>query len=380
VSQSQPPWPGPGEGGAVSLSSEGVDLDLDKTGVRALIATLTNPDGSTAIADNQITSILIEEGWLAVVLTDEDVPREQLSRLHAHLKRNVADVEVEIRSGGRVFRGGHGFGQKRHVLAVLGGKGGVGKSTVAVSLSLTLAAMGFRVGILDGDLNGPDVPHMLGVHPRGERSGHDWRLAAIRKPTQRRRPYQRWGLEVMSVGFVVSERAPLAATGRWLVSGVLRNLIFDVAWRADIIVIDAPPGTGEELQVMVRELPLSGALFVTTPQDLAQMDAERTLSHLREHGVPVIGMVQNMASLTCPHCAQAIDLYSLSKRLEDAGVPVLGRIPFDTRLAMTADSGLPLVLGDPRGPIAFEFARIGSSVRRWIAERDQELSQAARVA
>ena len=128
---------------------------------------------------------------------------------------------------------------------------------------------------------------------------------------------------------------------------------------------------------MVRELPLSGAVFVTTPQDLAQMDAERTLSHLREHGVPVIGMVQNMASLNCPHCSQAIDLYSLSKRLEDAGVPVLGRIPFDTRLSMTADSGLPLVLGDPRGPIAFEFARIGSAVRRWLAERDEALSQAA---
>src|ERR1700687_3160209 len=129
---------------------------------------------------------------------------------------------------------------------------------------------------------------------------------------------------------------------------------------------------------MVRELPLSGALFVTTPQDLAQMDAERTLSHLRDHGVPVIGMVQNIASLTCPHCAQAIDLYSLSKRLEDAGVLARGRIPFDTRLSVTADTGLPLVLGDPRGPIAFEFARIGSAVRRWLAERDQQLiSQAA---
>jgi len=350
---------------------------VDEPTVRALIATLTDVDGAPVVADAQITSILIEAGWLAVVLTAEDIPRERLARLHAHLTAAVADVEVEIRSGGRVFRGGYGFGQKRHVLAVLGGKGGVGKSTVAVSLSLTLAAMGFRVGILDGDLNGPDIPHMLGVHPGRGRSRQDWRLAAIRKPSQRRRPYERWGLEVMSVGFVVSERAPLAATGRWLVSGVLRNLLFDVAWQADIIVIDAPPGTGEEIQVMVRELPLSGALFVTTPQDLAQMDAERTLSHLREHAVPIIGMVQNMASLTCPHCSQAIDLYSLSQRLEDAGVPVLGRIPFDTRLSMTADTGLPLVLGDPRGPIAFEFARIGHSVRRWLAERDHALSQAA---
>ncbi|MDQ6673031.1 MAG: Mrp/NBP35 family ATP-binding protein [Chloroflexota bacterium] len=346
---------------------------MDEAGVRAHIATLVGADGSPVFADAHVTSVLVDEGWLAVVLTSEEVPRELLSRLHAHLEAAFAGVEVELRSGGRVFRGGDGFGHRRHVLAVLGGKGGVGKSTVAISLSLTLAAMGLRVGILDGDLNGPDIPHMLGVHPRNDRSRQDWRLSAIRKPAHRRKPYARWGLEVMSVGFVVSERAPLAATGRWLVSGVLRNLIFDVAWKADVIVIDAPPGTGEEIQVMVRELPLAGALFVTTPQDLAQMDAERTLSHLNQHGVPVIGMVQNMASLTCPHCAQPIDLYSLSKRLEGAGVPVLGRIPFDTRLSVTADGGLPLVLGDPSGPIAFEFARIGSAVRRWMVERNQQL-------
>jgi ATP-binding protein involved in chromosome partitioning len=348
---------------------------VDEAGVRALIAELIEADGSPLVADAQITSVTLEARWLSVVLTEEHVPRDTLARLHAHLKRSAfADSEVEIRSGGRIFRGGMGFGPRRHVIAVLGGKGGVGKSTVAVNLSLTLAALGFHVGILDGDLNGPDIPHLLGVHPRKERSeGRRYRVAAIRGPEQRRKPYERWGLEVMSVGFVVPERAPLAATGRWLVSGLLRNLIFDVAWRADVIVIDAPPGTGEEIQVMVRELPLSGAVFVTTPQDLAQMDAERTLSHLKEHNVPVIGMVQNMASLTCPHCTESIDLYSQSQRLEEAGVRVLGRIPFDTRLSVTADKGLPLVLGDPRGPIAFEFARIGSAVRRWLNERDQEL-------
>jgi ATP-binding protein involved in chromosome partitioning len=226
--------------------------------------------------------------------------------------------------------------------------------------------MGSRVGVLDGDLNGPDIPHLLGIHPR-ERPRPDWRQAEIRPPRERRVPYERLGLEVMSVGFVVPEKAPLVASERWFVSGLLRNLIFDVAWKADVIVIDAPPGTGEEIQVMVRELPLSGALFVTTPQDLAQMDAERTLSHLRNHGVPVIGMVQNMASLTCPHCEQGIDLYSQSNRLSDAGIGILGRIPFDTRLSAAADTGIPLVLGDPRGPIALEFARIGGQVRRWLA-------------
>ena len=341
--------------------------------MRALIAELRQADGSPLVADQDITSVTAEPRWLSVVLTEKPLPRETLGRLHAHLQAAFPDVEVELRSGGRVFRGGYGIGARRHVLAVLGGKGGVGKSTVTINLALTLAAMGFRVGVLDGDLNGPDIPHLLGVHPRRDRARGNWRMSAIRGPGQRRKPYERWGLEVMSVGFVVPERAPLAATGRWLVSGLLRNLIFDVAWQADVIVIDAPPGTGEEIQVMVRELPLSGALFVTTPQDLAQMDAERTLSHLREHGVPVIGMIQNMASLTCPHCSQAIDLYSQSQRLEDAGVRVLGRIPFDTRLSVSADRGLPLVLGDPRGPIAVEFARVGGAVRRWLNERDREL-------
>jgi ATP-binding protein involved in chromosome partitioning len=339
---------------------------MDEDAVRAAIAELGEDPTAVEIVDGQ---------WLVVVLSDKPVPRERLARLHAHLERHFPGAEIEIRAGGRIFRGGMGFGSKRHVIAVLGGKGGVGKSTVTVSLALTLSAMGLKVGVLDGDLNGPDIPHLLGVHPR-ERPRRDYKFGVIRPPEQRRAPYERLGLEVMSVGFVVSERSPMAITQHWLVSGLLRNLLFDVAWKADVIVIDAPPGTGEEIQVMVRELPLSGALFVTTPQDLAQMDAERTLAHLRTHGVPVIGMVHNMASLTCPHCSQGIDLYRESNRLTDAGVRSLGRIPFDTRLSAAADTGVPLVLGDPTGPIAHEFARIGSVVRRWLADRDQEAEAA----
>lgn len=347
---------------------------MDEAEVRATIAQLVDAEGAPLHVPGEV---LIGESWLAVVLGERRQPRERLQQLHEHLTRAFPDVEVEIRAGGSVYRGGHGLGARRHVLAVLGGKGGVGKSTVTVNLALTLSAMGFRAGVLDGDLNGPDIPHMLGVHPR-QRDRQDWRLGAIRPPAERRAPYERWGLEVMSVGFIVPERSPLSVSGHWLVSGLLRNLLFDIAWRSDVIVIDAPPGTGYEIQVMVRELPLSGALFVTTPQDLAQMDAERTLTHLREHGVPVIGMVQNMASLTCPHCHEGIDLYGASSRLEEAGVPILGRVPFDTRLSVTADRGVPLVLGDPRGPVALEFARIGGAVRRWLAARDSpEATEAA---
>jgi ATP-binding protein involved in chromosome partitioning len=175
----------------------------------------------------------------------------------------------------------------------------------------------------------------------------------------------------MSVGLAVPERFAPRITSRPMVSALLRNLVFQVAWEADVLIIDAPPGTGEELQVIARELPLSGALFVTTPQDLAQMDAERTLSLIDEHAVPIIGLVKNMASMTCPHCGQPIDMFSQSARLANAGIPVLGEIPFDLRLS-SANYEHPLVLADPRGPVAYEFAKIAHATRRWLDENVAE--------
>ena len=173
-----------------------------------------------------------------------------------------------------------------------------------------------------------------------------------------------------SVGFHVPEGYAPNVSGQAFVSLLVRYLTFDVGWRADVLVVDAPPGTGAEVQAIAREMPLSGAIFVTTPQDLAQMDAERTLAVLRRHEVPVIGVVQNMAALTCPHCEREIDMYAGSSRLADAGVPIIGRIPFDLRLSAAADRGQPLVLGDPTGPIAYEVGRVGAVVRRWLRGTD----------
>jgi ATP-binding protein involved in chromosome partitioning len=326
--------------------------------------------GDGGIAPGDVAGVTVEDGWAALVLSREGLSRELLRRLYRHLSEALPGTALELRYEGGVYRGGAGFGEGRHVVAVLGGKGGVGKSTLSVNLALTLSAMGVPVGLLDGDLNAPDVPHLLGIEMARARGGFGWQLASkrITPPSRRLRPQEAFGVELMSVGFVVPEKLPPMVTSRMLVSTLLRYLIFDVSWTAGILLIDAPPGTGEELQVMARALPLSGALFVTTPQDLAQMDAERTLTLLNEHAVPVIGWVQNMASMTCPHCDEEIDMFARSSRLEEAGIPVLGRIPFDVRLSAAADRGRPLVLGDPTGPIAFEFARIGSAVRRWLAD------------
>ncbi len=347
-----------------------------------------------ALAEAELADVLCADGWIIVTLGGEAAAEAEaggvarplivesvaggatpgegdpLRRVYRRLHAAFPEAAIEVRAGSRRYRGGAGYGEGRHVLAVLGGKGGVGKSTVAVNLALTLTAMGLAVGLIDGDLNGPDVPHMLGASPvERPRRIRTFALSAT-GPDSWRRPLQRYGVEIVSVGFEVPERFPPIVSTRMLVSALLRGFIFQTAWSADVLLIDAPPGTGEELRVMAGELPLSGAIFVTTPQDLAQMDAERTLTLLREHGVPVLGMVQNMASLTCPHCDQPIDMYRLSPRLLASGVPVLGRIPFDVRLSVTADEGRPLVLGDPRGPIAREFAQIGNAVRRWLTQRD----------
>jgi len=350
---------------------------MDAAAVRTALAQVVSATGAPLLAAEDIGSIVIQGDWLAVVLAKESLSPELPARIYARLRGAFPHAAVEIRWGSRVFRGGSGFGEGRHVVAVLGGKGGVGKSTTAVNLALTLTAMGLSVGLLDADLNAPDIPHLLGIHPKEAPRGFGWRLttAKVTPPPERRRPYERFGVEIMSAGFIVPEGFPPMVTSRMLVSALLRYLVFEIAWQAQILLIDAPPGTGEELQVLAGELPLSGALFVTTPQDLAQMDAERTLALLTEHGVPVIGLVQNMASMTCPHCAREIDMYAESARLREAGVPIIGRIAFDVQLSKAADRGRPLVLGDPRGPIAYEFARIGATVRRWLAEREEIVRQ-----
>lgn len=349
------------------------DQPVDEEAVLAALAKLRTSDNARILAPEHIKDIVIEGRWIAVVLDRQESSGAFAAFVHQHLAEVLPGSSVEIRVGSHIFRGGSGFGKERHVIAVLGGKGGVGKSTTAVNLALTLSAMGRTVGVLDGDLNAPDIPHMLRIQPGRLADKPDWRLWSthVTPPSQWLRPQERLGLEVMSIGFVVPEPYPPAVTGRVLISALLRHLIFEVAWTVDVLLIDAPPGTGDELQVMAGELPLSGAIFVTTPQDLAQMDAERTLTLLTEHRVPVIGVVQNMASLACPHCGQGIDMFAESSRLVNAGIGVLGRIPFDVRLSTSVDQGTPLVLADPRGSVAHEFARIANAVHHWLSDRSE---------
>jgi ATP-binding protein involved in chromosome partitioning len=349
-------------------AARGDNAGVDASSLRQALLRARVPSGGPLVLPGEINDVAIEGAWAAVVLGREAQSPSWLEQVWLALKAAFPDADIEVRAGLKVYKGGLGFGDGKHVVAVLGGKGGVGKSTISLNLALTFAAMGLRTGLLDADLAGPDIPHMLGVHPIRITSEITLMTSKVRPPSKREKPQRRYEMQVASVGFGLAERRFSYIAGHNYIALVLRYLLFEVGWDVDVLVIDSPPGTGSEIQIMARELPLSGALFVTTPQDLAQMDAGRTLTLLEEAGVPVIGMVHNMASLTCPHCGEAIDMFAASRRMEDEGVPIVGRIPFDINLARTADQGLPLVLGDPRGPVAYEFARIAAHARRWLRE------------
>ena len=357
------------------LAARAIDKDaqvsnsqrIDTERLRAVLESVWGADGAPLL-DEGVHDIDQEGSWLAITLGSSAVSRSRLADVHDIVREQCPGQDIEIRSGNVIHRGGTGFGEGRHIVVILGGKGGVGKSTIAVNLAITLAAMDQRVGLLDGDLNAPDLHHLLGISAPEGVSNDQWDLwrTSVLPPSGWLRPVARYGMEVASIGLTFADTMAPTISGRETIAALLRRLVFETSWSANILVIDAPPGTGEEVQVMLGQLPISAALMVTTPQDLAQMDAGRTVSLLRSSGIPVIGMVQNMAYLPCPHCSKTIDLFSGSARLEDEGVPVLGQIPFDTRLSEGADQGTPLVLGDRQRSISLEFARIAAQTRAWL--------------
>lgn len=339
------------------------DHPISEAQVRSALATLESR-GLRIAADT--STVLVEDRWVGVSLPERALSLEQTADLHTRLIKEFPAAEIEIQVGGFIYRGSSGKGLGRDVIAVLGGKGGVGKSTVSANLAITLSAMGVRTGLIDADLAAPDIPHMLGIRAFPTSRAQHWNLSVgLLPPSKRTLPNERYGLEVASSGFASPEGAPIYVSGQ-MVSALIRHLLFGVTWTADLLLIDTPPGIETAIQVLARDVPLSGAILVTTPQDLAQMDTERTLNLLRENKVPVIGIVQNMASLVCPHCHQELGLFSSSSRLTDQGVRVLQEIPFDTQLAVNADRGDPLVLSDPTGPMALAFARLAFAVRSWL--------------
>ena len=240
------------------------------------------------------------------------------------------------------------------IIAVASGKGGVGKSTVAANLALGLKANGLSVGVLDADIYGPSMPRMLGISGRPQsRDG---------KTLQ---PMQNYGLRVMSMGFLVPEDTPMIWRGPMVMSA-LQQMLREVEWGdLDIMVVDMPPGTGDAQLTMAQQVPLAGAVIVSTPQDIALLDARKGLNMFLKVDVPVLGIIENMSYFLCPHCGGRSEIFShggARREAQQLGTEFLGEVPLDLAIRETSDSGHPITVSDPDNPYSVIFRLIAARV------------------
>jgi ATP-binding protein involved in chromosome partitioning len=242
----------------------------------------------------------------------------------------------------------------KHIIAVASGKGGVGKSTTATNIALALHANGHSVGLLDADIYGPSQPRMMGI--TGKPNSPDGK---------RLEPMANYGVKVMSMGFLVDEATPMVWRGP-MVQSAIQQMLRDVEWgELDVLVVDMPPGTGDAQLTLAQQVPLSGAVIVTTPQDLALLDATKGLNMFRKVDVPTIGLVENMSYFLCPHCGERSDIFAAGggqREADKLGVELLGEIPLDMAIRETADGGHPIVVAQPESAHAKAYLRIAERI------------------
>jgi ATP-binding protein involved in chromosome partitioning len=252
------------------------------------------------------------------------------------------------------------------VIAVASGKGGVGKSTTAVNLALGLRDQGLKVGMLDADIYGPSLPKLLAIREKPQTIGGN-----------RLKPIERYGLTVMSIGFLIDEDTPMIWRGPMVMSAITQ-MLREVEWgKLDVMVVDMPPGTGDAQLTMAQQVPLKGAVIVSTPQDLALIDARRGVAMFNRVNVPVLGVVENMSYFLCPECGARSDIFGHGGARHEAerlGVPFLGEVPLHMTIREKSDAGLPVVATEPDGPHAKIYRDIAAKVR------DQLVAGAGRTA
>jgi ATP-binding protein involved in chromosome partitioning len=254
----------------------------------------------------------------------------------------------------------------KNIIAVASGKGGVGKSTTAVNLALALSAEGASVGVLDADIYGPSQPMMLGIAGRPES-----------KDGKSLEPMEGHGLQAISIGFLIDTDTPMVWRGP-MVTQALEQLLKDTRWRElDYLVVDLPPGTGDIQLTLAQKVPVTGAVIVTTPQDIALIDAKKGLKMFEKVGIPILGVVENMSFHICPKCGHESHIFGSGgahKMAREYGTELLGQLPLDEAIRSQADSGKPTVVSDPDGPVAEIYRRIARRCAVKIAESQRDMT------
>jgi ATP-binding protein involved in chromosome partitioning len=288
------------------------------------------------------------------------------AKLEAHALIDKAVVNLEWKVVAHAVQGElKPLEQIRNIIAVASGKGGVGKSATAVNLALGLQADGARVGVLDADIYGPSMPRMLGVRGQPQTVGN--RIV----------PQQAHGLQVMSIGFMVEEDTPMIWRGP-MVTSALQQLLTETNWESlDYLVVDLPPGTGDIQLTLAQRVPVSGCLIVTTPQDIATLDARKAIQMFRKVEMSVLGIVENMSTHICSHCGHEEPIFGSgggAKMAEQYGVPLLGQLPLDLRIREDLDHGRPTVVSAPESELTESYRAVARKVAARLSMAPRSLS------
>ena len=350
-------------------------MAIDRDRINEALSAVIDPNTDTDLVKSRSVRNIRIEG--DVVHLDIELGYPAASQIEP-LRARVIDAlqaagarEVRVNIASRIVahtvqRGLKVLPNVRNIIAVASGKGGVGKSTVAANLALGLAAEGAQVGMLDADIYGPSQPTMLGIAGRPEsRDGKSFD------------PLEGHGIQVSSIGFLVDPDQPMIWRGP-MVTSALQQLLMLTNWRdLDYLVIDMPPGTGDIQLTLAQQVPVTGAVIVTTPQDIALIDAMRGLRMFEKVGVPILGLVENMATHVCSQCGHEEHIFGAggaARMAQQFGVEVLGALPLDIRIREDADGGNPTVSAEPDSPIAQTYKAIARRVAVRIAERAKDLS------
>jgi ATP-binding protein involved in chromosome partitioning len=329
----------PAPGGTGNLVSEGMIKGLRVEGGEAFFMIEVNPESGPALEPlRQKAETCVQNlpgiRKVSAVLTAEKKSTEKT----APAPQKAAGIETIS-----------------HIVAIASGKGGVGKSTVAANLAIALSLAGLKTGLMDADVYGPSVPRLMGITGAKPEGGNEKKLS----------PLNVYNIKVMSMGFLVPEETPMIWRGP-MVSSAIQQLLQDVEWGAlDVLVVDMPPGTGDAQLSLAQRVPLSGAVIVSTPQDIALIDARKGLEMFRKVDVPVFGMIENMSTFICPHCGGESHIFGhdgAKKEAQRLGCDFLGALPLHASIRQTSDLGTPITIAQPQSPHAAAFIEIAKKI------------------
>ncbi|MBI2754182.1 MAG: iron-sulfur cluster carrier protein ApbC [Betaproteobacteria bacterium] len=350
-------------------------MAISEANVQAALSKLVDPNtGKDFVATRSVRNVKVSGEAVALEIElgypgksqFEPIRRQVIDALKA---AGASSASVNVRSAvvsHAVQRGVKLVSGIKNIIAIASGKGGVGKSTTAVNLALALAAEGASVGILDADIYGPSQPMMLGISGRPES-----------KDGKSLEPMEGHGLQASSIGFLIDVDTPMVWRGP-MVTQALEQLLKDTRWRnLDYLVVDLPPGTGDIQLTLAQKVPVTGAVIVTTPQDIALIDARKGLKMFEKVGIPILGVVENMALHVCPKCGHESHIFGeggAARMCKDYGTELLGQLPLDAEIRAQTDAGRPTVVSDPDGHAAAVYKAIARRCAVKIAELQKDMT------